>query len=400
MALTPISQPTGAGNSILNSILNGQNVSLTGALNAAVQLNRDLMSNQRNQEATFLAERRFDRKFREDQFIDRRNFDRTVLTQDRSFGEGVRQFNVTSDRQDRDLALRSELGRGGLQLNREKFAVDTELRRTAQADSLLTSQLNREAIGFRLDSMREDRDMLGDLTRRYQIVNDPQTFADLHPSDDPLTVERDRRREMDLLNAEFTQLNHQGLSALSGKSEQDIAARLPYEPSFRDKDVESILSGEGDPLRNASAAAEIAAPGTIGAGMAKGIQTGLQAEATAAARNRGRTSSSTPDLPEGVTKQGVTAYEKFKEVETSLFPPGTTYHNVVEEANDSPSREAFVEKYAKSYSPNESAQRDRDLTKLRNIYDSMRGLTAKELIDSAGYSENDSYATYLNDLVD
>ena len=110
-------------NALFQQILGGATTSLSGALTDAVRLTRDLNNNQAAQEEQLFAERRFDRSFREDRFRDRRDFDRNVLTQDRAFGEDVRQFNVLDSDRDSDRALRAELGRGNLSIARENVGI-------------------------------------------------------------------------------------------------------------------------------------------------------------------------------------------------------------------------------------------------------------------------------------
>ena len=97
MPLSPVSfLERGGGNQLLKGLLSGSQVSLTQALSDAVQLTRDANSNQLSQEKDFLQERQFDRTFR----------------------EGVRQFDITDDDRDDDRALATELGRGGLDVKR------------------------------------------------------------------------------------------------------------------------------------------------------------------------------------------------------------------------------------------------------------------------------------------
>lgn len=123
MPLSEIKFVTRGNNNLLEGILNRQTVSLSDALNDAVQLTRDANNLQAGQERTALSEIRFDRSFREGQFRDRRDFDRRTFTEDRTFGENVRQFNALDADRDADRGLRAELGRGNLALAGRRTAL-------------------------------------------------------------------------------------------------------------------------------------------------------------------------------------------------------------------------------------------------------------------------------------
>lgn len=199
MPLRPIEFVSRGGNQLLQGLLNGATVSLSRALSDGVQLTRDAASNQLTQENAFLGERRFDRTFREGQFRDRRNFDRRVFTEDRSFGENVRQFNVTAEDRDQDRALRAELGRGNLGIARERLGLERQ--RTDQALRLGDLQFDRAEFLF--DQEQGDRAALDNLRERERIANDPVLFAnEIQGTDDPSRQGRFTNDELEELRAQ------------------------------------------------------------------------------------------------------------------------------------------------------------------------------------------------------
>jgi hypothetical protein len=222
MPLGSVSFLNRGGNEILQGILSGQNVSLTSALSGAVQLTRDASSNQLAQETAFLGERRFDRGFREAQFVDRRDFSRNVFSQDRAFGENVRQFNVNDRARGQELALRAELGRGqlevargGLELNRDR--TEMYLRQGEQ-------QIQRGDL--LLEQAQSKEDQLEAVREQERLLNDPVALAAANPGLSPEELSTVRARGLNEVEREYTFLGRDASARLAG-GEADTLGVLP-----------------------------------------------------------------------------------------------------------------------------------------------------------------------------
>ena len=112
----------------LTALLQGSGQALTGALSNAVQLGRDAVNNQVQQERSLLTEQRAEinlanRRSEQgrDQFNRDRSFARDVLTSDRAFGENQRQFNALDADRDDARAIQSAESAGRNALNAEKL---------------------------------------------------------------------------------------------------------------------------------------------------------------------------------------------------------------------------------------------------------------------------------------
>lgn len=191
MPLSPVSfLERGGGNQLLQGLLSGSQVSLTQALSDAVQLTRDANSNQLSQEKDFLQERQFDRTFR----------------------EGVRQFDITDDDRDADRALATELGRGGLDVARGGLEISRDE---------LKIETDKEAA---LDSIRA----------RERIAEDPLAFRsqymEWNPDATQMDVEKARERELNSITRDYARHEATDSAQLAHNSKGLVGLLPPATP--------------------------------------------------------------------------------------------------------------------------------------------------------------------------
>jgi hypothetical protein len=196
----------------LTALLQGSGQALTGALSNAVQLGRDAVNNQVQQERSLLTEQRAEinlanRRSEQgrDQFNRDRSFARDVLTSDRAFGENQRQFNALDA--DRDAsrgiqARRSDLLNRGtlLDIGRKQAELDAynspegvEIRKNLSASELLksqtaltTAQADADSMGKRIElgnaKVQAEIDELGGLseeqTQYVETLNNARANAE------------------------------------------------------------------------------------------------------------------------------------------------------------------------------------------------------------------------------
>lgn len=349
MPLRPIEFVGRGGNTLLNSLLSGATVSLNRALSDGVQLTRDATSNQLVQERNALGEIRFDRQFREDQFRDRRNFDRRVFTEDRGFAENVRQFNVTAEDRDQDRSLRAELGRGNLGIARERLGLERE----RQDLFLRQGEANLERSEFLFEQDQDTARRLEENRQREAVANDPVDFRNFvaQDPDNPLSddqIEEIRQRELEAVAREYEFLGRPRSAAFALGDSADIGVLPPRTP--RDQEAERILIDAQGLVRSgdfAGAARELARaeatalPNSPTAAAIAQTKTNAEARRDAYAAGLTRSSESADKVVDLYTKH-----------RSTLFPE-KSMRQALSEAQSSVSFQEFLE--ANPFSPTDAA---------------------------------------------
>lgn len=393
MPLRPIEFVGRGGNTLLNSLLSGATVSLNRALADGVQLTRDATSNQLVQERNALGEIRFDRTFREDQFRDRRNFDRRVFTEDRGFAENVRQFNITAEDRDQDRALRAELGRGNLGIARERLNLESE----RQDLFLRRGELGLEREQFLFDSDREKQSRLEENRRREAIFSNPETAREFIATDpdNPLTdeeVEAIRARELDAVAREYEFLEFPRSAARTLGDVADIGVLPPKTP--RDRTAESILVDAQELVQRgdyAGAAREFA----------RAEATALPDSPTFAAIQQERASAEAyrDAFAAGLSRSSEAAdkvVEQYTNYRNTTFP-NQSLREAIDEARNALSRQDYIDSGKPADGEETPSEKDTREKRRAQFYDSVRDASPRDIETSR--SQGDPYATELDGLL-
>lgn len=388
MSLRPIEFVSRGGNTLLNGLLNRASVSLSNALSDGVQQIRDANNNQLVQERAALGEIRFERGFREDQYQDRRDFNRRVFTDDRAFGEGVRQFDITDSDRDADRALRAELGRGSLALARERLALEKGRQGDARTESRL--RIRESRAGLR--NAREDRQAQLELLDRANIANDRDLFIKTNRYENLPKLEQDRLLEKE--RSETSRgLNFYGRNAVATELAQD-AVDVGLAPSedrqrdilakqnFSEAEELSEAGSFGDSIVSLDRALAFSQPGTP-------LFAQIESEKKVAeARNAAFIQGSS------ISREAAEESSKIYTENTNKAFGEKLYGEVVREVTNAPTREAFIRDFelkvgSRSTPASKAAATDAIVKARAAFYDSVTSSSKRD--QNAARSVGDAY---------
>lgn len=394
MPLRPIEFVGRGNNSLLNSLLSGATVSLSRALSDGVQQTRDAASNQLVQERNFFGERRFDREFREEQFRDRRNFGRRVFTEDRAFGENVRQFNVTAEDRDLDRGLRAELGRGQLGIARDRLALAREQNELAAREGELRLDILEEDRDYKL----ETREQIDSLRERERIANDPEAFAaSIQDPFDPLSedeIEERRARELNQIGREYDFFQRPRVAEANFLNEQRVGVLPPITP--RDAAAEQTMIEADTNLAEGDYAGAVEKLTRAQAEALPGSPTFRQIEATLNIAKAQRAA-----FAEGTsisTEAAAAAVETFQNYRNSAFP-NRTIEDEIRLVNESLTKEEYIaavdpDTIKRDETP---SQKDTRAKRRAEFYDAIKSSSPRDI--QRRQAEDDPYAAELRDLI-
>ena len=391
-------QPRG-GNALLQGILDGQRVSLSGALASAVQLTRDANNNQVVQERDVLDGQRFERTFAENRFRDRRDFSRRVQVQDRDFGERVRQFNAIDADRDASRALQAELGRGSLGLQRARLAI-------AQRDSNLRAREGEARLNEfsrRVEQDIEDRERGRALLDELNIVSDPDRFAANLPVNlrTGTDIEDLRTRRLGEIERE---LEFIGQSRLAGSVEEDLDRTILPPRTERGVEAERLineaqnLEADGDFLGASELYAQAAASAPQGSPVAARAE-----QARANTVTRARAAAEQSGNPGAVA--GIELYELIENNRSTSTRGAGSLREIHQRANSAVNEEAFVTEYLEraisalqsadgNTRPPSPTTEDTMRKELREIYQTARRVSSSDL-NVAESSLGDPFGRYF-----
>jgi hypothetical protein len=237
---------------LLQSILDRTSTTFSQSLQNSFQAARDQTNLQATQERQLLNTIRDNRNFAENQFRDRRDFDRGVLEDDRNFAQRDRQFNSSLAEQRAGRLQRRELAFAGLARDDRRLDLAEENARVNRLNTLSLID-DREARAAREKNEQDFK--IGDLNKRKELE---QKFLDLQ--NDPFLTDTERAEGLKDLTAEAQAFGIDNVA--EGATTGISAALLPPLQQSRDNASGStaralIDLGEGD-LDGAISKAQVA----------------------------------------------------------------------------------------------------------------------------------------------